>query len=72
MPSLGSCAQTDEKSLKSLQEEIHECLEASCVAFQEDNLIEFSDILELDLAPKLETLQEGIYRMINASEKKLH
>ena len=58
--------------LKTVQQDIQKSLNEAAQTLQEENYLEFSDILEFDLAPKLQNIQEGLYRIITVSEKKLH
>ncbi len=58
------------KTFVAINEEIHKFLDDVTVMVQENRMLELSDILEYEIAPRMPLVEEGIYRIIKEMEKK--
>lgn len=54
----------------AINEEIHKFLDDVTVMVQENRMLELSDVLEYEIAPRIPLVEEGIYRVIKEMEKK--
>ena len=55
-----------------INDEIHNFLYEVSTMVEEQRMLELSDILEYEIAPRIPLIEEGIYQIIKASEKKPH
>ena len=61
-----------ENNLANVYEDILELLAEVSEVMEDGDLLDLSDLLEYEVAPRLLEVQEGIYHMINLAERKLH
>ncbi|MBE7557540.1 hypothetical protein HS125_00760 [bacterium] len=61
-----------ETNLGVIYEEILDLLSDVTDAMEEGDYLDLSDLLEYEVAPRLLSVEEGLYRMINLAERKLH
>ncbi len=61
-----------ETNLGVIYEEILDLLGEVNEAMEEGDLLDLSDLLEYEVSPRLLQVEEGLYRMINVAERKLH
>ena len=57
---------------EEIQQQILQYLEEASTHLEEQRLLELSDLLEYELAPKMPQVQEAIYIMIREAEQKQH
>ncbi|MDP8244461.1 MAG: hypothetical protein P9L94_10310 [Candidatus Hinthialibacter antarcticus] len=58
------------RTFLAINEEIHKFLDHVTVMVQENRMLELSDVLEYEIAPRIPLVEEGIYRVIKEMEKK--
>lgn len=58
------------RTFLAVNEEIHKYLDDATVMVQENRMLELSDVLEYEIAPRMPLVEEGIFRIIKEMEKK--
>lgn len=58
------------KTFLVINQEIHQFLDDVSTMVQENRMLELSDVLEYEIAPRIPLVEEGIYRLIREMEKK--
>lgn len=61
-----------ERTFLELNNEIQQFLEEVMDLVQDNRLLELSDILEYEIAPRMPVVEEGIYRIIREADRKPH
>lgn len=64
--------QVGNSTFEMLRQGIVEHLDSINELFADRRLLEISDVLEYELAPRVEGMEEGIYQIIKIAEKKMH
>jgi hypothetical protein len=61
-----------ENSLAEIYNEVLDLLGEIQEVLEDNEMLELSDLLEYELAPRMLKMEEGIYQLINVAERKLH
>ncbi|MBI1389342.1 MAG: hypothetical protein GC154_12940 [bacterium] len=58
------------RSFLEINNEVHDFLNTVSDLVQENRMLELSDILEYEIAPRIPAIEEGIYRIMKEAERK--
>ena len=62
----------EDTNLDAIQDEMQSLLDTASDALKREDYLEFSDVLEYEMAPKLRLIEGGLYKMIKEAEKELN
>ena len=62
----------EETNLEKVQMEIQDFLDTASNALKKEDYLEFSDLLEYEISPRLRQVERGLYEMIKEAEKELN